>query len=352
MISALFSAPWRRRMAVRITAALVCAASVGALPPAAHAQATRVRFTLDWRVDGPGAIALLTEGKGYFKQEKLDVSIDAGAGSGAAVQRIVSGTHDIGFADISSVVEYLASNPSGDKLQAVYVLLERAPSTIFVMKKSGIDTPAGLAGRKLAAPVFDAGRKAWPLFAKANRIDPASVTWLNVDPALRETLMARGEVDGITGFFYTSLLNLEARGVKASDITYFKYADYGVNLYGNVVVASQRMIKENPQAVAAFVRALNRGIKDTVRDPKEGIRHVKQREGIIDPAVEERRLRFFLDNFLATPQVRLTGLGGVDKARLRTNIVQIVDAYGLKRYVSPEEVFNDAFLPADAERKL
>lgn len=348
-----FNALPRRRLALRCAAALVCLTSVSWLAPSVQAQnTTRIRFTLDWRVDGPGAIALLTEGKGYFKAEKLDVAIDAGSGSGAAVQRIASGTHDIGFADISSVVEYLAANPGGEKLQAVYVLLERAPSTIFVLKKSGITSPAQLAGRKLAAPVFDAGRKAWPLFAKANRIDPNSVTWLNVDPAIRETLLARGDVDGITGFYYTSLLNLEARGVKPADITTFRYADHGVNLYGNVVVASQKMIREQPQAVAAFVRALNRGIKETVAHPAEGIRYVKQREGIIDSAVEERRLRFFLDNFLATPDARANGLGGIDKARLRSNIVQISDAYGLKRYVDADEVFNENFLPTLAERKL
>jgi NitT/TauT family transport system substrate-binding protein len=332
------------------SAALVCLA--GLTGGAAQAQDTKIRFTLDWRVDGPGAIALLTEGRGYFKQEKLDVTIDAGAGSGAAVQRIASGTHDIGFADLSSVVEYLSANPGSAKIQAVYMLLERAPSTIFVLKKSGIKTPADLAGRKLAAPVFDAGRKAWPLFAKANRLDPANVTWLNVDPAIRETLLARGDVDGITGFYYTSLLNLEARGVKESEMTYFRYADYGVNLYGNAIIVSPKLIKENPQAVAGFVRALNRGIKETVADPKAGIRYVKQREGIIDSAVEERRLRYFLDNFLATPNAKANGLGTVDKARLRSNIVQIVDAYGLKNYVSAEDVFNDGFLPPAAERKF
>lgn len=338
----------RRRFVRGCAAGLIGVAGIAT----AQAQDTRIRFTLDWRIDGPSAIALLTEGRGYFKQEKLDVAIDAGSGSGAAVQRIASGTHDIGFADVSSIVEYLASNPGSAKIQAVYMLLERAPSTIFVLKKSGIKTPADLIGRRLAAPVFDAGRKAWPLFAKANRIEPNGVAWLNVDPALRETLLARGDVDGITGFYYTSLLNLEARGIKESEMSYFRYADYGVNLYGNAVIVSPKLIRENPQAVAGFVRALNRGIKDTIADPKAGIGYVKQREGIIDTKVEERRLRYFLDNFLATPTAKASGLGGVDKARLRSNIVQIVDAYGLKNYVSADDVFNDAFLPSAAQRRF
>ncbi len=334
----------------RAAAWLLAAAALASF--AAWGQDTKIRFTLDWRFDGPGAIVLLTKAKGYFAAEKLDVVIDAGNGSTAAMQRIVGGTHDIGFADTSALVEYLAVNPNSPRIQAVYMLLERTPSAIFALKSSGIRTPADLKGKKLGAPVFDAGRKSWPVFAKANRIDANAVSWTNVDPALRETLLVKGELDGITGFYYTSLLNLEGRGVKESELTVFKYADHGVNLYGNAVIASARLLTENPQAVAGFLRALNKGIKETIADPKAAIQYVKERNGIIDPAVEERRLRFFLDNFVATPTVRKTGLGDVDKPRLRSNIVQIVDAFGLKNFVDADQLFNSSLLPAAAERKL
>jgi NitT/TauT family transport system substrate-binding protein len=86
------------------------------------------------------------------------------------------------------------------------------PAAVFTLKKSGVSKPADLAGKTLAAPIFDAGRKAWPAFAKSNGLAVDAVKWQSVDPAIRETLLARGDVDGITGFYFTSLLNLEARG--------------------------------------------------------------------------------------------------------------------------------------------
>src|SRR5437868_5170979 len=82
----------------------------------------------------------------------------------------------------------------------------------FALKSSGITKPADMAGKRMGAPVFDAGRKTWPLFAKANQMDPGKANWTNVDPALRETLLVKGDLDVITGFYYTSVLNLEARG--------------------------------------------------------------------------------------------------------------------------------------------
>ncbi|MDD2810457.1 MAG: taurine ABC transporter permease, partial [Rhodoferax sp.] len=48
----------------------------------AHAQVTPIKFQLDWRFEGPAALFLTPAAKGYFKEAKLDVSVDAGNGSG------------------------------------------------------------------------------------------------------------------------------------------------------------------------------------------------------------------------------------------------------------------------------
>jgi NitT/TauT family transport system substrate-binding protein len=317
-----------------------------------HAQETKVRFTLDWRFDGPSAIVMLPIARGYFKQEKLDMAVDAGAGSASAVQRIASGTHDIGFADTSALVEFLGNNPNASRIQMVYMFMERTPAAAFALKSSGITKPADLLGKRLGAPVFDAGRKLWPIFAKANQLDPAKVNWTNVDPTLRETLLVRGDLDVITGFYYTSLLNLEARGVKESDLVVLRYADHGVDLYGNAVIVSAKFAAENPQAVRGFLKALNRGIKETIADPAAAVRYLKEREATIDLALEERRLRYFLDNFVATPRAKAMGLGTVESDRLKSNVGKMTDAFGLKQSVDPSQLFNDAFLPSQAERKF
>ena len=55
-------------------------------PLTAHAQAvTPIKFQLDWRFEGPAALFLASSAKGYYKDAKLDVTIDAGNGSGGTV---------------------------------------------------------------------------------------------------------------------------------------------------------------------------------------------------------------------------------------------------------------------------
>jgi len=329
----------------------IAAVALGLALPAAHAQDTNIRFQLDWRFEGPGALFLLPAAKGYFKQEKLNVSIDAGAGSGATVTRVASGTYDMGFADLAALMEFHANNPTApNKPVAVMMVYNNTPAAVFSLKKTGIKTPADLTGKKLGAPVFDAGRKAWPIFAQTNKV--GKVDWVSMDPPLRETMLARGDVDAITGFYFTSLLNLEARGVKTEDIAVLRYPDHGVKLYGNVIIASEDFLKRNPEAVRAFLRAFTRGARDVIADPKAAIDHVRQRDGIINVALEERRLRLALEASVATADARAEGFGDVNLPRLALMASQVADAFATKTRVDPSAVWNGSFLPPAAERNI
>lgn len=328
--------------------ALSLAATFGA---AAQAQTTPIKFQLDWRFEGPAALFLLPVAKGYFKDAKLDVSVDAGSGSGAAVQRVASGTYDMGFADLAALMEFHANNPDApNKPVAVMMVYNNTPAAVMALKKSGIKSPADLNGKKMGAPVFDAGRRAFPIFQKANGIGNA--TWVTMDPPLRETMLARGDVDAITGFSFTSLLNLEARGVKPADVVVFPYAQHGVKLYGNVIIASPKLVKENPAAIKAFLTAFAKGAKEVMANPDAAIDHVKQRDAIINVELEKRRLRMAIDAVVASPDARAEGFGQVNPSRLSLMASQVSDAFNTKTRVSPDAVWNGSFLPSKTELNI
>ena len=333
-----------KRVFLLSTALLMAAASYRA-----HAQApTPLRFQLDWRFEGPAAMFLLPAAKGYFKDAKLDVTIDAGNGSGGAVTRVASGNYDLGFADLAALMEFHANNPDApNKPVAVMMVYNNTPAAVMALKKSGIKSPADLNGKKMGAPVFDAGRRAFPIFQKANAVN--KVEWISMDPPLRETMLARGDVDAITGFSFTSLLNLEARGVKLADVVTLPYADHGVKLYGNVVIASPKLIRENPAAIKAFLSAFARGMKDVMARPEDAIQYVKQRDGIINTELETRRLKMCLDSVVNSPDARAEGFGQVVPQRLALMASQVSDAFGTKTRVNPDAVWNGSFLPTKAE---
>ena len=329
--------------------ALLAAAALSLSLPAL-AQ-TPIKFQLDWRFEGPAALFLASSAKGHYKAAGLDVSIDAGSGSGAAVTRVASGAYDMGFADMAALMEFHANNPdAANKPVGVMMVYNNTPAAVLTLKKNGINKPTDLTGKKLGAPVFDAGRRGFPVFAKANGI--GSVQWTSMDPPLRETMLARGDVDAITGFSFTSQLNLEARGIKPEDIVVLPYPAFGVRLYGNVIIASPKLIKENPQAVKAFLLAFAKGAKEVMARPDDAIEFVKARDGIINVDLEKRRLRMAIDAVVASPDARTEGFGQVVPGRLALMASQVSDAFGTKTRVDPNAVWTDTLLSSKAELNI
>jgi len=104
--------------------------------------------------------------------------------------------------------------------------------------------------------------------------------------------------------------------------------------------------------VKAFLRAFTKGMRDVIADPKAGIATVKARDGIIDVALEERRLKLALDATVLTPDARAEGFGDVTGPRLSLMASQVSDAFGTKERVKPDAVWNGGYLPSAAERNI
>lgn len=309
---------------------------------------TPLKFTLDFRVTGQTAPFFLAQQRGYFRDEGLDVSIDVGAGSVASITRIASGVYQMGLGDISSLIEFQAGNPP--LVQAVYQYYNRAPFVIIGRKDRGItDDFTSLKGKRIAAAAVESTRRAWPMVARKLRQGPDLFQWVTTDFSARDNVMVRGDVDGAT-YFHDSAVSLFAR-MGPEQLSVLRYTDAGVNLYGNAILASNALITQHPQVVAAFLRATNRAIVETLADPLPAIAATKARESILDEKVELERWKLTAQ-YLATPETASIGLGDVRKLVLEQQMDQVVDVFGLKTRPSVEAVFNRSMLPATAARRV
>jgi NitT/TauT family transport system substrate-binding protein len=337
---------YRRGLALIIAAIL----AIISTPQAADAQ-TKIRFTLDWIPGATHSAFFVALQKGYYKAEGLDVSIDRGKGSAEVVRQLASDTYDMGFPDINVVLDFNSKNPG----QAFPVLMsgyEQAPAAIIVLKSSGITEPKQLNGRRLGSAANDATFKLFPVFASQTGIDISSMQIQNIEPSLREVLLVQGKVDAVPGQIFNSLLELQAKGVKESDIGYFMYKDYGLQLYGNSVAASPRFLKEKPEAVKGFLRATVRGLQDIARDPELGVKAALAFEPLLNADIERERLRVALNCCILTENVKKSGYGDMDPERLGKMIAIISKAYNLPRQPAVAEVFDPSYLPPLKDRMI
>ena len=335
----------------RLTRAAALALLVAlSLPVAGRAQ-TAIHFTLDRAIDGPAAPFFLAIDEGYFKAEGLDVTIDGAPGPLDPINRLASGDYDMGVADLNVLIKFRDANPTMP-IKALFVVFDKPPYAIIGRKSRGIAAPRNLEGKKLGAPAAGDAFAEWPIFAKINNIDTAKVKIEDVGLPVREPMLAAGEVDAITGCSFTAYVDLKDGGVPADDLVTLLMANYGVELYGDAVIAAPKFAAEKPEAARAFLRAYLRALKDTVRDPAHAVEAVLRRNDTARKDVELERLRLAIRDNIVTPAVRAGGYGGVDPERFDLALDQIALTYHFTAKNKAAGVFDPSFLPPASDRRV
>jgi NitT/TauT family transport system substrate-binding protein len=318
------------------------------LSPAAEAP-TKLKLVLNWKYQGPQGIFFLAEDRGYFKAEGIDITIDQGNGSSAPIALVANGTYDVGFGDINALIELAGRKPE-DAPIAVYVIYNQPPFTIAVKTESPIQAPKDFEGRTLGGAANDGALKLFPALCKIGKIDCTKVKITNMQPNLREQMLMQGQVDGVFGYVNTIRFSAKLMGVEEKQIRYVNYGNYGMDLYSNGIIVSKKLVKEKPEVVQALLRAINKGIVDTLKDPDASVASVAKREPLIKTPVERERLDATLREEMNHPEIAQIGLGDVDIARLKRSIDILVDANELPRTPAVEEIFTPALLPPLADR--
>jgi NitT/TauT family transport system substrate-binding protein len=331
---------------------VITCVAIAMIATAARAEPTKIRFILDWKAQGPAAWFYLARDNGYFQSENLDVTIDQGDGSAAAISKVMTGTYDAGFGDINAIIQNAALHP-GEQPLMIYLLYNRAPFAIIVKADGPIKTLKDIEGKTLAAPAGSATERMFKPLAQKNGVDPTKVKILNAAPNLIEQLLVNGQADAIAQFALTSYMNfLAMKKSPDQDFRWFFYSENGLDLYSNGVIVSQKLIRDNPDAVRGLVKALNKAVLEVVAKPDVGIAVLKNVEPLTNVDIEKQRLIYAIDQQLRTEEVAKVGLGDLDDAHLAAAIKVVSDVYGLSRTPSADEIFSRAFLPTKADRML
>jgi NitT/TauT family transport system substrate-binding protein len=317
--------------------------------PAQAQGLAKVGVVLNFAADGGAAGFYHALERGYFRELGLDVAIEPSKGSADAITRTASQASDIGVGDISTLVEFASRRPEIAP-RAVFIVHNRSPQALISLKSSGITKLTDLHGRILGQGPADAPSRMFPAVANIAGVDTGRIDIRQFSPRLRDTMLLTKQVDALTGFDSTVLFNLKANGVAIDDATVIYYADNGLDVYGNAILANPAFLQAKPDAVKAFVRAAARGWRDAIADPKAAMVSLGKHNNLAKLDIEGEPLARLGSHQIVTPVTLKNGIGAYDRDRLTQNIAQVGKAFGLTRIPELAEIYDDRFLPPREER--
>lgn len=320
----------RNRLLLRLALASLCALAAAAQGAAA---ADKVTFVTDFGFNGRHAYYFVALDKGYYAKQNLDVQIVRGQGSADAVKQVAAGTAQLGFADAAAVILARGNDQIPTKLVAM--IYAKPPHAIFVLKESGISKPKDLEGKKIADTAFSAVPKLFNAYAKAAKIDAGKVTWLVAAADTLPGMLTTGRADGIGQFIVGE--PLLAKSAAPKQVVGLTYADAGLDLYSNGIIASDSTISTNPDLIRRFVSATLQGLKDAIADPQQAgvILNKYQRQIDVDIAAGETKI---VGTLVGQP------LGALDPGRVKKTVEIVGDAFTLKSPVAPADIYAPGFV--------
>jgi NitT/TauT family transport system substrate-binding protein len=310
---------------------------------------TKVGVVLNFAADGGAAGFYHALERGYFRELGLDVSLEPSKGSADAITRTASQASDMGVGDISTLVEFASRRPEIAP-KAVFILHNRSPQAVISLKGSAIARLTDLHGRILGQGPADAASRMFPALANIAGLDMSRIEIRQFSPQLRDTMLLTKQVDAVTGFDSTVVLNLKANGVAVDDVAVIYYADHGLDVYGNAFLANPAFLQANPGAVKAFVRAAARGWREAIADPRAAVESLGKHNNLAKLDIEAERLAWLASHQIVTPVTRRDGIGAYDRDRLVSNIREVGKAFGLERLPQVSDIYDERFLPPREER--
>lgn len=309
----------------------------------AEAPFKQVSLTLDWLYDGTNAGFMIAHEKGFFRDAGLDVAIAPGKGSATTAQLVASKATQLGFSDGFVVGNGISK---GMNLRTLGSIFRRNPAAILVFDDSPIKSPKDLHGRTIGISAGGAVMQQWPAFCKGAGVDATKVEIDNVDPAGLAPALITGKVEALGTYASSYVPPLEIRGKKPVRI--FWFADYGVTVVSNGIIAHNDLITSDPALINSFVAASIKGFLYGRRHPDEAIAAVKKYQPTLDAAITRRELEVSWDLWV-TPNTRGKPLGWGAEADWASTI-QVLHQYGgVTTPLKPSQLYTNKYVPTGAD---
>jgi len=277
--------------------------------------------------------------RGYFADQGLAVTFQLGRGGADTAKQVAVGNADLG-GGVGETAMIVRAN--GPLVRNVVSLGSRSLFNVAMRQDQGVKTLQELRGKKIAVIGYqDSSYYALLGVLAAVGLKRTDVQIQAVGPAGITQLIIAGSVDGIMSTPDWSD-DIETAGVKLD----FFEIDTVFPAMAQVVLASDDIIKQRPEAVHGFVQAMLRSLRDCIADPAEAaktfVAAVPQYAGR-EAKIERILRRYVMDIYRTEPT---SDLGRFDPARMERVETFLVENAIIQTAVPVADLYTNEFVAA------
>ena len=322
-------------MKARLALTAAFAALGFAASPALAQQ--KLDFILNWVPGGDHAPYYYAKKLGWYEKEGIDLNLEPGKGSALATQKVGTGGNPIGLADMAGV---LVAKSKGADVVAVFNVYANSPQGMYWLKSSGIKGVKDFPGRKIGNPAADGARTMWPALAKANGIDPKSVTWVNIDANSKLAALKSKSIDVTTSFYNIHHIFQRELG---DDMGFLAWREAGLNPYGNSVIVNGDFLRANKPVIDKFVKVTQRAFAACVKEPKPCVQALVDANGALK--LDNEMTNWSLVEVLMSDKFsREVALGIHDDNRMKADYELVREYIGIDRPFDVKTTYSNEFL--------
>jgi len=252
---------FRKLVLIMLGLALVLSACGGSKSTQAAGTLTDISLPMGYIANIQFAPFYVAVEKGYFKDAGINLTFDYKFETDGVA---LVGAGQLPFAVVSGEQVLLAR---AKQLPVTYVAAwyQQYPVSVVAKSDLGIVVPQDLKGKKIGIPgLFGASYVGLRALLNAGKLKESDVT-LDAIGFNQVDLMAAGQQDIVVGYTGNEPIQLRAKGIA---VTEMKVSDYA-QLAANGILASEKVVSENPDLVRAFVGAFLKGLQDTIANPDD-----------------------------------------------------------------------------------
>src|SRR6266704_3009448 len=247
--------------------------------------ADKIKFQLDWIIEGKYVPFFVARDKGFFKKNGLDVTLIEGKGSGNSATFVDAGQAEYSYGDLLTALQ--------------------------VMSKGGKNRAIGV------GMTFNGGGL---IFLESSGIDYKKVVIKTMEPAVRTPALFEGKIDLMSGTNGSSIQRMAILGKRqGKQIKFLFFKDLGLETYGHVLQAREDRIKNNPDQVKRFVSAVFDAWAWSLKNRKEAFEIFMSANPQKDRDISLAQMEAGLDD-VVDPETKQQELGYMKESMMKRSV--------------------------------